>query len=171
MPALLAAGYFLSPGLQAGQSGDSERISRLLAEAQREAAELKMDSADMEQFTYSNATYVSYSHKIVLIREHVNQTGQLLARLRQVETSGSRWQQGAIKQIEPLLRELAANTTTTIEGLNDNKLNVHFPEFKEYARANYKLATDLEALIHDFVDYAQAKEEMERMQRKVGPTE
>jgi hypothetical protein len=172
IPALLAAGYFLTPArLMSGQVGDSGQISSLLAEAQKEAVELKLDSADLEQFTYSNVTYGSYSHTIMLIREHVNKTGELLARLRQVETSGSPWQQTAIKQIEPLLGELAANTTRTIEHLNENKMNVHFPEFKEYARANYMLAKNLEALIHDFVDYAEAKEEVERMQHKVGPTD
>lgn len=171
-PALLLAGYLVSPAsIKAVDTSDSEKITKLLADAKQEAVELKLDSADLAQFTYSNATYVSYSHKITLIREHVNATGKLLAQLQQEETAGSPWQQAAIKQIEPLLRELADNTTATIERLNENKLNVHFPEFKEYARANYDLATDLEALIHDFVNYAEAKEKMDQSQKKINPTE
>jgi hypothetical protein len=171
-PALLVAGYLFFPvSIRATDPGDSEKITKLLGDTKDEAVQLKLDSADLAQFTYSNATYVSYSHKITLIREHVNETGKLLAELQQEEASGSPWQQAAIQQIEPLLRELADNTTAVIERLNENKLNVHFPEFKEYARANYELATDLEALIHDFVSYSEAKEKMEQTQKKINPTE
>lgn len=171
-PALLVAGYLLSPAVSSAvEPGDSEEITKLLTDAKEEAVQLKMDSADMEQFTYSNVTYVSYSQKVTLIREHVNETGKLLAKLQRAEATGSPWQQMAIKQIEPLLRELADNTTVTIEHLNENKMNVHFPEFKEYVRANYELATDLEALIHDFVNYAEAKAKAESLERKFGVTD
>jgi len=65
------------------------------------------------------------------------------------------------------LKELADNTTTTITHLGDNKTKVHLPEFKDYVKANYELATDLEALIRDFVDYGNAKEKFEGLGSKL----
>ena len=37
-------------------------------------------------------------------------------------------------------------------------------------KANYELATDLEAVIRDFVNYGEAKEKFERLERKVEVT-
>lgn len=39
---------------------------------------------------------------------------------------------------------------------------IHFSEFKDYVKANLQLATRLEALIQDYVDYGEAKEKFER---------
>ena len=77
------------------------------------------------------------------------------------------WQQTAIKRIEPLLKELADNTTATINHLNDNQAKVHTPAFTDYVKANAELATDLEALIRDFVNYGSAKEKYESLGSKL----
>jgi hypothetical protein len=55
----------------------------------------------------------------------------LLAKLRDARGAGSAWQQTAIKRIEPLLKELAANTEITIKYLNENQNKVHFKEFRD----------------------------------------
>ena len=166
--ALLLAGYYTMPStVKAAETGDSARITELFADAKAEAVELKLDSADMEQFTYSNMTYVSYATKVAMIKGHVNNTGKLLAKMKEAEATGSPWQQTAIKRIEPLLMELAESTTATIEYLNANQQKVHFPEFKDYVRANYEIAVDLEALIRDFVNYGESKERFERLGEKL----
>jgi hypothetical protein len=161
--ALLAAVYMIPMAMKATESGDSPQIAQLLADAKTEAVELKSDSQDMEAFTKSKLSWESYARKVELIREHVNSTGKLLAKLQDVAAAGSPWQQTAIQRIDPLLRELAANTEVTINHLNENKAKIHFAEFKDYVKANYELATDLEALIHDFVNYGEAKAKLERL--------
>ena len=54
-------------------------------------------------------------------------------------------------------------------GDDENTNKVHSPEFKDYVKANYELATDLEALIRDFVDYGNTKEKSERLGTKLEP--
>ena len=44
-----------------------------------------------------------------MVKGHVNNTGKLLAKLKDAEATGSPWQQTAIKRIEPLLKEMADN--------------------------------------------------------------
>jgi hypothetical protein len=102
-----------------------------------------------------------------MIKGHVNNTGKLLTKLKDAEATGAAWQQTAIKRIEPLLKELAANTEATINNLNENKTKVHFTEFKDYVKANFELATDFEALIRDFVNYGEAKEKVEHLGGKL----
>lgn len=167
VPAFLAAGHLMIPvPANATETGDSAQISTLLADAKAEAVELKHDSAEMESFTKSKLNWETYGRKVELIREHINKTGKLLAQMKEAETTGSPWQQTAIKQIEPLLRELADNTSATIEHLNNNREKIHFQELKDYVRAHYELSSELEALIRDFVNYGEAKEKVERLSVK-----
>jgi hypothetical protein len=164
MVALLASGSLMIP--TALKAADSPEITKLLTDAKAVAVKLKADSEDMESFTRSTMTWRGYMSKLDVIKDHVNNTGKLLAKLKDAETTGSPWQQAAIKQIESLLKELADNTTATINHLNDNQAKVHAPAFTDYVKANYDLATDLEALIRDFVDYGSAKEKFESLASK-----
>ena len=166
--AALAAGYLLMPtAVMAAETADSATITKLLAEAKSEAADLKHDSADMEMFTKSKLSWATYAGKVDMIRDHVNNTGKLLAKLQAAEPDGSPWQRTAIQRIEPLLRELAANTEETINQLNQNRTKIHFQEFRDLTIANCDLATNLEALIAEFVSYGQSKQKMEQLKLKV----
>jgi len=163
--AALALSYFVMP--IALRAADSPEIAKLLADAKAQAVALKADAVDMESFTRSASNWETYLGNLDMIKEHVNKTGTLLTKLKDVEASGSPWQQTAIKQIEPLLKEIADNTTATINHLSDNKNKVHLPVFKDYVKANYELAADLEALIRGFVDYGNAKEKFEGLGSKL----
>lgn len=165
-PTILIAGY-LAPTNAAAIIGDSEDVNQLLADAKSEAVELKVDSEHMNSFTNSNVSWQTYADKIELIKTHVNNTGKVLAKLRDAESAGAPWQQTAIQRIEPLLRELADNTGTTIRYLSENQTKVHFTEFRDYVKANYELSTNLEALISDYVAYGEHKQETLRLGEKL----
>lgn len=167
-PALLVAGCFIaSTNVKAAEPGDSPKITALLEDAKAEAVQLKDDSTDMESFTRSSLNWKSYAHKTEMIKEHVNKSGKLLTQLQAEESDGSAWQQTAIKRIEPLLKELAANTETTINYLNEHQSKIHFADFKDYVQMNCELATNLEELIRDFVNYGEAKQKLERLAEKL----
>jgi hypothetical protein len=167
-PALLVAGCFIaSTNVKAAESDDSPKITALLADAKAEAVQLKDDSTDMESFTRGGLSWESYAGKIEMIKEHVNNTGKLLTKLQAEESDGSVWQQTAIKRIEPLLKELAANTEKTIAYLNENKTKIHFSDFKDYVQMNCEIAANLEELIRDFVNYGEAKQKLDRLGAKL----
>jgi hypothetical protein len=152
--ALVVAGYLVIPAaLKAAGTPDSADITKLLADTKAVAVQLKTDSGQMESYTRSKLSWQSYAAKVETIKGHINNAGQLVARLKDAESTGSPWQQATIKRIEPLLQEMADNLTATIKHLNDNKNKVHFPEFTDYVKANYALATDTEALLRASVDY------------------
>ena len=164
----LLAGYLMIPSaLQAASAGESAEITKLLADAKVEAVELKADSDNMESFTRSTTSWQSYASQLEMIKGHVNNSGKLLTRLKDAEATGAPWQQAAIKRIEPFLKEMADNTTVTIKRLNDHQAKVHLPEFKDLVKANAELATNLEALIRDFVDYGNTRERFERLSEKL----
>ncbi len=144
---------------------DSAEINKLLNDAKVEAAELKADSANMESFTRSGASWESYGDHLEMIKEHVNKCGELLMKLQNEKAAGSAWQKVAVDRIEPAVREMADNTTAAIKHLSDNKSKVHMQEFKDYVKANYELASDLEAMIRDFADYGKHKDNVERLKK------
>ena len=140
---------------------------KLLSEAKAEAVQLRNDSAELVSITRSSKAWQTYGEKIEMIKGHVNATGKLLTDMREAEAVADPWQKSAMEQIEPLLRELAANTERTIKHLNENQNRVHMPEMKDLAKANLALARDLETLIRDYVEYGNAKQTYERLSGKL----
>jgi len=165
--ALLMAGYLMIPAtLKAAERADSAQITKLMEDAKVEAVQLKDDAADLLSFVKTGITWQTHARKVEMIREHVNNTGKLLAKLQEAEPTGSPWQQDATKQIEPLLKELAANLESTINHINKNQVHIKFSEYHDYVKANYELASDLEALVRDFVNYGEARQKYERLGAK-----
>jgi hypothetical protein len=165
-PAILifAAGAFASPAaMPTAQTDDSPEIRQLLEETQAEAVMIKTDSETLAAFTRSKLSWDTFAHKLQDIKDHVNTAGSILAKLKGGESQGSEWQQAAIRRIEPLLKEMADNTTATINHLNENQGKVHMPQFQELVKSNYAASADLENLIRDYVAYANAKEDFERL--------
>lgn len=146
---------------------DSSEINKLLSDAKQQAIELQRDSGQIATFTRSNVTWQGYATQLHAIREHINATGRIVADLNAARSKGSPWQQTAIDRIQPLLKELAGNTETTIKMLNNHQGRVHMKPFQDYVQANYEMATDLTKVIADFVDYGNAKAKFERLAAKL----
>ena len=171
---LLTAGYIgASPAARAAYppSGDSEEVTQLLLDAKAEAIELEHDAMRMETFTRNPVSWHSHTNQITLIREHVNKTAKLLTKLHEARGTASPWQQKAIDQIHPLLKQLAANTRAAIEHLN-NTQNVDLAsEYHSYLKANLNAAEKLATLIADFIDYDEAVEKLEGLNQKLAVAE
>lgn len=168
--ACLVTGYLLTAPAKsaaAGSVGDSETISGLLSEAKSEAIELRADAEKMETFTRSHLSFGSFATKLNEIKDHVNKTGKLLTKLNEARETGSSWQQQAIDHIAPTLKELAANTQSTIEHLMENRRVEHNPDLEEYGLVNYELAKGLAALVGDFVAYGETQAKFAELQKKV----
>jgi len=169
--ALLVAGYLtMSPAAKAADTsgGDSEQVSKLFSEAKTEAHELERDAEQLETFTRSDLSWETHTRQISLIREHVNKSGEILADLHEARDTAAPWQQQAIDQITPLLKELASNTQSAIEQLKEKKHLIRFSaEYKDYAVENYDLAKELAALISDYVDYERHKAAFDRLGEKL----
>lgn len=170
LAALLASFVLLTPALRAAEDKatiDSEEIARQLQEARSEAIQLKRDAEEMESFVRSKLSWESHASAIEAMKEHINAVGRLTTRLIELRDKATPWQETAIDRITPLLRELAGNTTATIEHLNNNKVRLHTQEYKDFVVANYELSSQLSALIGDFVDYGQSKAKFERLRQKL----
>ena len=161
----LMAGCVAIPSL-AG-AAESQEINKLLADAKSEAVLLTSDADSLQSFTRSPLSWQSYSNELTSMKTHINAAGKLLTQLKNAEAGGEPWQQEAIRRIEPLLREMADNTTTTIKYLDANKNKVHMQEFKDLVESNLDIAKNLEGLIRDFVNFGNAKGRYEELRQKL----
>lgn len=157
-----APAVFASP-----QPSDSQEVTKLLADAKSEAVQLKNDAEDMKSFTRSKLSWQSHAAKIEQIKQHVNTAGKLLADLHNSKSSASAWQGQAIDRITPILQELAASVSSTIEHLNKNQNRIHTPPYTDYVASTADLATDLSGLITDYVAYGEAKNKSEELEQKL----
>lgn len=169
--ALMLAGFIVpSPPVKAAvnpaANPDSEQVSKLLSEAKTMAFQLKEDAVAMETYTRMNASWESHSAAINQIKEHINALGKQVVKLRAAAGAASPWQKTAVDRISPYLDEMAGYTTAVIERLNgDRKHNI--ADYKDYLEANADYATDLAAMIADFVDYGNAKDRTQRLGAKL----
>ena len=166
---ILVTGCLLSPAIRAADRPvvDSEDINKLLADAKAEALVIKKDAGEMQSFTRSNLGWETYSLKIEAIKAHINTLGRLTTKLADLRENASPWQETAIDRITPVLRELADNTSATIDHLNNNLTRIHTPAFRDLVDANYDLSTQMAALVVDFVDYGRTKAKFERLRNKL----
>jgi hypothetical protein len=97
----------------------------------------------------------------------VNELGKIAGEMIDLKAQSSPWQQDAIRQVMPLLQEMAINLTNAIEHLNANQSQVHMQTFRDYARTNFELAKRTADLIRDFVEYDEAKSIAESLEEKL----
>lgn len=141
-------------------------IAALFQEARATATQLQKDAATMESFTRSNLTWQSHGTQITRIKEHINQAGQILSQMQAARADAKPWHQDAIDGITPILKELASNTESIINHINDNPQQLKDPTYVEYLRSNAQLANELSAAVGNVVDYDNTKTKMEALESK-----
>jgi hypothetical protein len=168
MLALAAAILLLIPStIKAADVPDSDRVSQLLAEAKTQAHRISEDASTLETYTRSGRSWESHAAAVVEMREHINLAGKTLVRLDQSRDNASPWQVIAIDRINPLLREIATNTSNAIDYLNKKPSQLNSNEYKDYIATMAQVSSKLAGLITDFVDYGHTKDRLERLSAKL----
>ena len=157
----------LTPALMAAApkgtaAGDSPEVSKLLSEAKTMAFQVKEDAVAMEGFTRMDVSWESHAVAVNQMKDHINALGKQVTKLKAAEASASPWQRQAINRITPYLDELGGYTTAVIERLNGDRKH-KLTEYKDYLEANADYATDLAAMIAEFVDYGNARARLEQL--------
>jgi hypothetical protein len=161
--ALLCGGFLAFP---AADTQDSAKVSQMLSETKTMAFQLKEDALTMESYSLNNVSREAQATSVNNLKEHINALGRQVTRLKGVEGEASPWQKTAIERINPYLDEMVGYTTAVIEHLNRAPQH-NFAEYKDYLEANADYATDLSAMISDFVSYGNAKHRVEHLGSKL----
>ncbi len=165
--AFLMAGFLAASfTVYAADVPDSEQVSKLLSEAKTMAFQVKEDAVTMESFTRMNVSWESHAAAVNQMKEHINALGRQVTKLNEARADASPWQRTAIDRIQPFLDELGGYTAAVIDHLNGTPRH-NIAEYKDYLEANADYATDLAAMISDFVNYGNTKQRLERLTTKI----
>jgi hypothetical protein len=165
IPAILLAGW--AGTANAATVPDSEHVAKLLSEAKTMAFQLKEDAVAMEGFTRMNVSWESHAVAINQIKDHVNALQNQEVKLKGARSAALPWQKTAIDRIVPYLDELEAYTSAVIERINDQPNRLFTDDYKDFLEANADYATDLAAMIGDFVDYGKTRDRLQRLGTKL----
>lgn len=163
---LFAAGLLVPAStLKAAEIPDSEHVSKLISQAKTLAFQLKEDAVLMEGFNRMTVSRESQLAAIRTLKADINALGELNPQLKAAEGEGAPWQRAVIDRIAPYLEEMIGYTTAEIEYLTTGEHNP--AQYKDYLEANADYASDLAAMIGDFVSYGNAKHRVEHLTEKL----
>lgn len=149
------------------QNPDSKQITILFAEMKQHATFAEDDANLLESYTRSGVSWESHARTLDTIKDHVNALGSDFKEAMRLRDEGSPWQQEAIDRVGPLLQGMAAHLTATMEHHRKNPSHVRMPPYLDYVHANQEYAARTSALIHDLVDYGEAKARSEDLEQKL----
>jgi hypothetical protein len=156
----LVTGFLAASSItSAAVAPDSEQVSKLLSEAKTLAFQVKEDAVTMESFTRINVSADAHKAAINVMREHINALGRQTDKLKAARAEASPWQKTAIDRITPFLDELAGYTAAVIDRFTGEQRPT-VDQYNDYLEANADYASDLAAMIADFVNYGNAKQRM-----------
>jgi hypothetical protein len=166
--ALAAAALLIARlDVQAAPPEDNKEVSQLLEDIKGQAADLQRDSDELESFTRSDMSWQSHAEELDRIKERINAIGRTISKLQNLRSGASPWQREAIDRIMPVAKKLASNTTAAIEHLNKNPLRINEPQYQQYLKSNAEAASNLAALVKDFVEYGKTRTTLEAYERKL----
>jgi len=166
--ALVAAALLIARlDVHAAPPEDNKEVSQLLEDIQEQAAALQRDSEELEAFTRSDMTWQSHAEELDRIKERINTIGKTISKLQNLRSSSSPWQREAIDRTIPVAQKLASNTTAAIEHLNKNPMRINDPQYQQYIKSNAEAASNLAALVKDFVEYGKTRTTLEAYERKL----
>jgi len=164
--ALLFAGFLVPPSTKAADNPDSAQVTKLLSETKTLAFQVKEDAVYMESFNRTNASRETQAAAINTLRDDINALGRQVAKLKAAAAEASPWQKTVITRIDPYLEEMVGYTSAEIEHISAAREH-NFAEYKDYLEANADYASDLAAVIADYVDYGKTKERLARLGAKL----
>jgi hypothetical protein len=160
-----------SPG---GQEADdvaylSGRVSMLLGEIKKEAAELTLHANMLEVFARNPQQYSLSSHYFYLneVKGHINAVGKRTAELQQIRHAALPWQQQAITEVTSHAVQVAASTQAAIVYLNENKGRHFVPEYRDDLTTIADRSTGLKNTVGKFLEYEKAQQKVQVLQNEL----
>ena len=140
----------------------SERASTLLAEIQKEAAQLGPHAETLGSFAW-NPQYSWQSHAFYLdrVKGHINAIGERTAELQQIRDSVLPWQQQAISEVTAHAAQVAASTQAAIMHLRENQNRLFVSEYRGHLTTVADSADDMKQTVDKFLNYEKARQNYE----------
>ena len=143
----------------------SERASTLLAEIQKESAELSRHADTLGTFARGpQYTWQSHAFYLNKVKGYINAVGERTAELQQIRHAVLPWQQQAITEVTSHAAQVAASTQAAIVYLNENQGRHFVPEYRDHLTTIADSSTGLKNTVGKFLEYEKAQQKVQQLQ-------
>jgi hyperosmotically inducible protein len=111
----------------------------------------------------SRLSHTTHAAELTAAKEAINAMGSDLRKLEELRTSALPWQALLVDRIEPVLVELARHTADAIEHLNNDRGTLASTEYRDAVGNMYAYAGHARKLVAVNLDYAEARERLNRL--------
>lgn len=142
-----------------------KEVEMLFKQISFNAAVTSRHAEALESFTRGapKLQFESHAAELTGAKEAINAMGSDFRRLQELRPSALPWQQVVIDRMEPVLAGLAGHATEAIERLNTDRRGLPSTEYRDALGNLYEYAGQARNLIAVNLDYAQAREKLNRL--------
>ena len=142
-----------------------KEVERLFKQIAGNAAIASKHADKLDSFTRagSRLAYATHAAELMAAKDAVNAMAADFRQLQELRPGALPWQRSVIDRMQPALVGLAGHTTDAIERLNGNRADLTSPEYKDAITNLYAYADHTRALLSVNLDYAQAREKLNRL--------
>jgi len=142
-----------------------KEVEGLLKQISVNAAIASRHAETLESYTRpgSRLQYESHAAEVNRARDAINAMGSDFRRLQELRPSALPWQQALMDRIGPVLAGLASQTSEAIDRLSAERGQLTTPEYRDAVLNIYAHAARARNLIAVNLDYAQARERLNRL--------
>jgi len=142
-----------------------KQAERLLKQIASNAAVAGRHADKLDSLTRagSRASYETHAAELTGAKEAIHAMGSDFRQLQELRASALPWQQSLMDRMQPVLVELANHTTEAIERLNGERHKVSSQEYRDAVGSMYAYAGHARTLVSVNLDYAQAREKLNRL--------
>ncbi len=148
---------------------ESGRASTLLAEIQREAADLRLHAEVLGTYGRNpQRNWKSHAYYLARVKHHINAVGERTTELQQISYAVLPWQQQAISEVTAHAAQLAASTRAAIVHLRENQNRLHFgSEYRDHLMTIDDRSEDLKQTVDKYLDYEETQQKLQKLQNEL----
>jgi hyperosmotically inducible protein len=142
-----------------------KQIQRLFKQISSNAAIVGKHGDNLESFSRvgSRLQYPTHAAELMAAKDAINAMGSDFVQLQELRADALPWQQTVIDRMEPVLVGLAADATQAIDRLNEDRPQLPSQEYRDAVSNLSDSAREVRNLISVNLDYAQAREKLDRL--------
>jgi len=135
-----------------------------LKQFRSQAFELRREASVLQSFAPGQLSWRTHTHRLDMIRDHVNDLGKKLAALETVQTDGTEAHQLAIENVRPHLIATAQEVREAYTLVNENRGNVKMQPYTETVNDLYEHAASLYETVDTILDYENARVRLQELE-------
>ena len=101
------------------------------------------------------------------ISMHINEMGDKLDRLQEIQSMIAPWQQKAVEQVVPVAADLAGQTEEAIAFLNEHPIRLWTPTYTERVKAMSEHVDEINNTVGSFLDYGKTSDRLKGLENQL----